>query len=200
MAKEKENIILEREYIVPLRKRWIRKAYYKRTNAAVKELKEFVARHMRVEDRDTRKVKLDKWLNVEMWQRSIRKPLSKIKVKVKKLESGIVKVELAEVPEYWKFKIEKEKKMLEEGEKIAKEKDAKKKEMEEKLKKEQEKAESEAKKEIDEEKKEVIVKEKEKSEEESNIQKAEIKHKEAKHAGKMPNVKKTQPMRKALQK
>lgn len=203
MADKKENIILEREYIVPLRKRWIKKAYYVRTNAAIKELKEFIARHMKVEDRDVRKVKLDKWLNVEMWQRSIRKPLSKVRVRAKKLDNGNVKVELAEIPGYWKFKIEKEKKILEEGEKVAKEKAEKKKEMEEKLKKEQEKVEEETKKEIEKEKQEKnkeTKKEDEKSGEKTNIEKAEIKHKEVKHAGKMPKTKKTQPMRKALQK
>jgi ribosomal protein L31E len=180
MADKKENIILEREYIVPLRHRWIKKAYYRRTPVAIKELKEFIARHMKVEDRDTRKVKLDKWLNVEMWQRSIRKPLNKVRVKAKKLDNGNVKVELVEIPEYWKFKIEKEKRSLEEGEKIRKEKEAKKKEIEEATKK----AEEEAKKEIDKEKQEKdkkTEKEDKKSEEQANIEKAKVEHKEAKH-------------------
>ena len=185
---EKENIILEREYIVPLRKKWIKKPYHRRTNAAIKGLKEFIARHMKVEERDLRKVKLDKWLNVEMWQKSIRKPLNKIKIKAKKLDSGIVRVELAEIPEYWKFKIEKEKKMKEEGEKVRKEREEKKKELEEQAKK----TEEEVKKEIE--------SEKEKAEEQKDIEKAEIKHKETKHEIKIQKVKKQPLARKALQK
>ncbi|MEM3405786.1 MAG: 50S ribosomal protein L31e [Candidatus Pacearchaeota archaeon] len=185
-----ENIILEREYIVNLRKYWIKKAYYKRINAAIKGLKKFVARHMRVEDRDIKKVKLDKWLNVEIWKRSRKKPPAKIKIKAKKLDSGIVKVELAEIPEYWKYRIEKEKKILEEGEKIRKEKEEKKKELEEKAKEELRKAEEEAKEEI----------EKEKAEEIAKIEEAKEKHKEIKHEAKVSKIKKQPVTRKALQK
>jgi len=197
---EKENVILEREYIVPLRKRWIMKPYHNRVPAAIKELKEFVARHMKVENRDCRKVKLDNWLNVEMWQHSIRKPLSKVKIRAKKLDNGNVKVELAEIPEYWKFKIEKEKKMKEEGEKTKKQK-AEAKALEESKKK----ADEEAKKDIAEEGKEKkdkeTQKEDKKSEEAVNIQNAEIKHKESKHGASFPKVKQQKHQnRKALEK
>jgi ribosomal protein L31E len=194
---EKETVILEREYIVPLRHRWIRKAYYRRTPAAIKELKEFVARHMKVEDRDCRKVKLDKWLNVEMWQHSIRKPLSKIKIKAKKLDNGDVKVELAEVPEYWKFKIEKEKKNREDSEKIKKEKAEQKKAVEEM----QKKADEEAKKEISKEKEDKKnEKEDEKGSEQVDIKNAEVKHIESKHVDKFPKAKNKQSInRKAME-
>ncbi|MEK6835469.1 MAG: hypothetical protein AABX55_00395, partial [Nanoarchaeota archaeon] len=45
-------------------------------------LKEFIARHMKVENRDLNKVKIDKDLNQFMWARGIRKHPHKIKVKV----------------------------------------------------------------------------------------------------------------------
>jgi len=114
MAKDKEDkIVLEREYIVPLRKRCLYTPRYRRTPKAVKELKIFLAKHMKLADRDVGKVKLDKYLNEELWFKGIRKPPAKIKVKAKKLESGIVGVELAEVPQVLKFRIEKEKRIKE---------------------------------------------------------------------------------------
>ncbi|MBM3233553.1 50S ribosomal protein L31e [Candidatus Pacearchaeota archaeon] len=111
MAAEKEDkIVLEREYVVPLRKKWLNSPEYKRVNKAMKALKQFLVRHMKIYDRDLKKIKIDKYLNEEMWMRSIRKPMNKIKIKAKKFESGIVKAELAEIPEFIKWKIEKEKK------------------------------------------------------------------------------------------
>ena len=49
----------EREYVIPLRKEWRKVANYRRTGRAVKEIKKFIARHMKVPDRDLNKVKLD---------------------------------------------------------------------------------------------------------------------------------------------
>lgn len=193
---EQEKVILEREYIVPLRKEWIKKPYYKRTPRAVKTLRKFIARHMKVEDRDLKKVKLDKWLNAEMWCRSIRKPYSKIKVKAKKLESGIVMVELVDVPVQWKFKIEKEKLGKEASEKVKKEKAEKKKALGEQVKK----ADEEAKKDIEEEKKKEEGKEKEKSEEQAMKIESTMKHKEMRHESAIRSEKKTYPKRKSLEK
>lgn len=101
---------LERTYVVPLRKEWLKAAHYKRANKAVKALKQFIAKHMKVIDRDIRNVKLDKWVNQELWFRGIKKPLAKIKVIAKK-EGEIVNVKLAEEPEYVKFKRMKEEKL-----------------------------------------------------------------------------------------
>lgn len=110
---KEDKVILEREYIVPLRRKCLNTPGYKRVNKAVKVLKQFIVRHMKVYDRDLDKVKIDRYLNEEMWQRGIRKPLAKVKVKAKKFESGIVRLELVEIPEFVKFKIEKEKKLME---------------------------------------------------------------------------------------
>ena len=69
MAKEKQTgpkITLEREYIVPLRKGWLKVPKHKRANKAVKTLKEFIARHMKLYDDDLRKIKIDMLLNNEI--------------------------------------------------------------------------------------------------------------------------------------
>src|SRR3989344_3578475 len=97
MAKEKikePKVVLEREYIVPLRKGWLKVPKYKRANKAVKTLKEFIARHMGIYDRDLRKIKIDIILNNELRFRGIKKPPIKIKVKAKKYDNDEVFVQL----------------------------------------------------------------------------------------------------------
>ncbi|MEK6848558.1 MAG: hypothetical protein AABX65_02915 [Nanoarchaeota archaeon] len=101
---------LEREYIVNLRHDVMKVQWNRRASKAAKSLKEFIARHMKIAEHDITKVKLDKWLNVFLWKNGIKNPPLRIKVKATK-ENNIVRVELAEVPEYLKFKISKEKKL-----------------------------------------------------------------------------------------
>jgi ribosomal protein L31E len=106
MAKPKPQepkIILEREYNVPLRKGFLKVQEYKRATKAVKTLKEFLARHMKVYDRDLRKIKLDIDLNNEIRFRGMKKPLAKIKVHAKKFDDGIVRVSLVDIPAHIKF-------------------------------------------------------------------------------------------------
>ena len=109
MAETKTGAKIEREYIIPLRNKWKRVPRYKRANKAVKAIKEFLARHMKIRDRDLNKIKIDKYLNEEIWFRGIKKPPSKIKVKAVK-ENDIVKVELYELPKKLKFKKAREEK------------------------------------------------------------------------------------------
>jgi ribosomal protein L31E len=216
MAEQK--IILEREYIVPLRRAWIKVPYYRRTKRALRELKEFIAKHMKVPNRDIKKVKIDKWLNIELWKRGIRKPHSKIKVKAKKLENNNVLVELSEIPEVIKWQIQKEAKSKEESDKIKKEKEEKKKQQEEKAKKEAEakiKEESEKSQETkentiekteqeqeekQEQKKQKELDEKKESLVEAGLKEADAKHKELKHESKQQKIKKQPIQRKALKK
>jgi large subunit ribosomal protein L31e len=101
MAEQKTTKI-EREYVIPLRRFWSNVPEYRRAARAVKAIKQFVAKHMKVQDRDLDKVKVDTYLNSEIWSRSAGKPPAKIKVKVVK-EGDIVTVELAEIPEHHKF-------------------------------------------------------------------------------------------------
>lgn len=105
-TKKEEKIELEREYVVPMRRGFSKVPRYKKANKAIKTLKEFIAKHMKVENRDTRNVKVDKLVNEEIWQRGIKKPLHKIKVKAIK-KDGIVYVELAEISDFVKYKIQK---------------------------------------------------------------------------------------------
>tara|TARA_Y100000310_G_scaffold343264_1_gene450068 strand:+ start:269 stop:847 length:579 start_codon:yes stop_codon:yes gene_type:complete len=117
MAKPKiqePKVELEREYIVPLRKGWLKVPEYKRANKALKTLKEFIAKHMKIYDRDLRKIKVDNLLNNEIRFKGMRKPLSKIKVKAKRFDDGIVRVELVNIPTHVKFeKLREEKKKTE---------------------------------------------------------------------------------------
>jgi large subunit ribosomal protein L31e len=81
MAKEtKPTEKIEREYTIPLRHRWKIVPTYKRANKAVKAIKEFLVRHMKIRDRDLDKIKVDKYLNEAIWARGIKHPPSKIKV------------------------------------------------------------------------------------------------------------------------
>ncbi len=123
MAKKKPEpkIVLEREYIVPLRKGWLKVPKYKRANKAVKTLKEFIARHMKVYDRDLRKIKIEQILNNEIRFRGMYKPPAKIKIKAKKYDDNIVRVELVEIPAHVKFaKLREEKKKAEVEKKVEK--------------------------------------------------------------------------------
>ncbi len=112
MADKTENkILLEREYTIPLRRAWLKAAEYKRVRKSVKTIRKFIARHMKVPERDESKVKINKWLNHELWFRGIKHPPAKIKVKVKKYLDH-VDVELAEIPEKVRWLIAKEAKLL----------------------------------------------------------------------------------------
>ena len=99
---ETKTTILEREYIIPLRRAWMKTSNYRRTGRAIRAIKLFIAKHMKVEDRDLDKVKLDMYFNNEIWFRGRRNPPHKIKVRAVK-EDGIVRVYLAEVPDQVKF-------------------------------------------------------------------------------------------------
>ena len=113
MAKKTEakSEKIEREYTIPLREKVRVVPRYKKTNKAVKTVKEFLAQHMKIRDRDLNKIKIDKYLNEALWFRGIRKPPYKIKVKAIK-DGEIVRAELAEFPDNLKFKKAREEKML----------------------------------------------------------------------------------------
>lgn len=144
MAKEERKIVLERTYTVPLRKEWLKTPKWKRTKKAVKALKIFIAKHMKVPERDIDEVKIDSWVNKALWLRGIKKPPHKITVKAIKDSEGNVKVEFVSLPpkfkvqeEFLKKKIEKIKKReaetaKEEEKKLEEEKKAKEEKIEEK--------------------------------------------------------------------
>ncbi|MEK6855883.1 MAG: 50S ribosomal protein L31e [Nanoarchaeota archaeon] len=94
--------ITTREYTIPLRRFWFGARTYERTSRAVKAIKQFIAKHMKVEDRDLDKVKLDVYLNNEVWYKGRATPPSKVKVRAVK-EGDIVKVTFLETPAHVKF-------------------------------------------------------------------------------------------------
>ena len=100
MAKkeEKTKIVLERTYNVPLRKEFAKTARWKKSKKAVKGLKEFLAKHMKVENRDTKLVKIGKHANNLIWKHGIRNPPHHIKVIAKKDDKGIVHAEIEGAP------------------------------------------------------------------------------------------------------
>jgi ribosomal protein L31E len=93
---------IEREYTIPLRRFWINVPEYKRSRKAIMAIKQFVARHMKVQHRDLDKVKIDVYLNNEVWFQGRASPPSKVKVKV--IQDGEnVLVKFAETPQHVKF-------------------------------------------------------------------------------------------------
>jgi len=96
MAKKedkKQKIVLERAYNIPLRKKYQRAPRWKRTNRAVKAIREFVMRHMKAKE-----VKIGKYANLMMWKHGGKNPPHHIKVNCIKDEDGVVQVELAGAP------------------------------------------------------------------------------------------------------
>jgi len=120
MAETKSDKI-EREYIIPLRHRWKIVPRYQRTNKAVKAVKEFLVRHMKIRDRDLDKIKIDKYLNETLWHRGIKNPPAKIKVLAIK-EGDIVRVKAVDMPQNIKFKKLREEKVETKSKKIAEKK------------------------------------------------------------------------------
>lgn len=103
---------IEKEFTIPLREKCRVVPKYKKTNKAIKTIKEFLVRHMKVYDRDLRKIKIDKYLNEAVWSRGIKNPPIKIRVKaIKEPDTGIIRVELAELPEKLRFKKIREEKL-----------------------------------------------------------------------------------------
>ncbi len=83
---------IERVMVVPLRKAKMAPRT-RRTNRAVKEVRIFIARHMKTAED---KVWIDASVNERLWKNGIRNPPSRITVKAVKYDDGLVEVSLAE--------------------------------------------------------------------------------------------------------
>jgi len=150
-----EKIVLERKYIIPVRKGILKVVNYTRSNAAVREIKRFICRHMKTSEDN---IKIGKWLNQEVWKRGIRNPPTKYSIKTTKNDKGIVRVELAELSKKSQKIEETERKLRETAEKTNMEKGAAKKAEEEAKKKEAEGKEKTEEEKIKEEKEEILLK------------------------------------------
>ncbi len=170
-AKEKKpEKKFERIYTIPLRREVKKAPRYKKAEKAIRTIRAFLVKHMKVPDRDINKIKIGRWVNEAIWTRGIRKPPQKITIRAEKDSEGNVKVDLVSLPP--KFAVQ-EAKIKKKAAKITAKEEAKKEET--KKKKEKEVKEKETKEK--EEKKEEEKKEKEKSEQEK-IEEKEKKEKE----------------------
>ena len=204
MAKKEIKIEkIEREYTIPLRRKFQHVARYKKTPKAVKSIKEFLVRHMKIRDRNLNSIKIDKHLNEVLWLRGIKKPPYKIKVRVVK-EGDIVRVYAIDLPTKLKFKKLREEKLIV----SAKQAIEKKKTLMQKAKesiqpgtnKTEEDSEGEKKEAEDKEKKKEDEKEKQKAGEEAGKVLEKAKAKQAKHTTKLKVKQPKRPQRKSLAK
>lgn len=141
MAETKQH--LERTYVIPLKKEWSKVPSYKRTRKAVVAIKQFVARHMKVYDRDLDKIKVDKYLNNQIWSRGSTNAPTRVKVKAIQ-EKDHVRVTFAETPKHITFTHEKHSRHHKKAEKKAPVAEEKKEKTAEEIKAEQEKEQSAA--------------------------------------------------------
>lgn len=97
MAKKekKPEIKLERVYNIPLRREWLKVPRYKRAKKAVTALRQFLAKHMKA---DIKNIKIEKYVNLKIWEHGMKNPPHHIKVVAKKDDAGIVKAELEGAP------------------------------------------------------------------------------------------------------
>ena len=95
MAKKEkeEKPVLERTYVIPLRKVYQRAPRWKRTPRAVKAVREFLVKHMKAAD-----VKIGKHLNLLLWKDGMKNPPHKVEVECVKDKDAIVTVEMVGAP------------------------------------------------------------------------------------------------------
>jgi large subunit ribosomal protein L31e len=98
---EEEEIVEERIYTIPLRRAWIAPRK-KRTPRAVRIIRSFVQRHMKVEpevkgeEEEEGRLVISNEVNERLWSRGIEKPPRNIRVRAVKDKEGVVTLYLAE--------------------------------------------------------------------------------------------------------
>ena len=98
-----EEIVEERIYTIPLARAWIAPRK-KRTPRAVRIVKSFIQKHMKIEERtvtaeeegEGEKLVISDEVNKKLWSRGIEKPPRNIRVRAVKDKEGIVTLYLAE--------------------------------------------------------------------------------------------------------
>lgn len=98
-----EEFVEERIYTIPLGKAWIA-APRKRAPRAMKIIRDFVKRHMKlkepqgelVEEEEPRRVIVSNDVNKRVWKKGIQKPPRKVRVRAAKDKDGNITVFLAE--------------------------------------------------------------------------------------------------------
>ena len=104
MAKKVSESVakLEREYIIPLRREFLKVPKYKRAKKAVTALKQFLSKHMKCPV-----VKVGPELNKLVWKRGIKYPPHHVKVKAIRTGDNEVLAEVSGVEYVVKKKVEK---------------------------------------------------------------------------------------------
>jgi large subunit ribosomal protein L31e len=98
---EEEEIVEERIYTIPLRRAWIAPRK-KRTPRAMRIIRSFVQRHMKVEpevkgeEEEEGRLVISNEVNERLWSRGIEKPPRNIRVRAVKDKEGVVTLYLAE--------------------------------------------------------------------------------------------------------
>lgn len=88
--KKEKDIVEERFYRVPLRQAWV-SPVKRRSPRAMRLLRGFIRRHMKVED-----PVIDSDVSEKVWSRGIEKPPRSLRVRVVKDKEGVVTVYLAD--------------------------------------------------------------------------------------------------------
>ena len=86
------KIVVERVYSIRLKHKMKRYPRWLRAKKAMRYIRMFLSRHMKVEPD---KIKIDKSINEKVWERGAQKPPSKIRIRAVKFEDGVVEAELA---------------------------------------------------------------------------------------------------------
>jgi len=99
--KEEEEIVEERIYTIPLRRAWIAPRK-KRTPRAMRLVRSYIQRHMKVEpevkgeEEEEGRLVISNEVNERLWTRGIEKPPRNIRVRAVKDKEGVVTLYLAE--------------------------------------------------------------------------------------------------------
>ncbi len=91
VPEEEEEIIDERIYTVPLRKAYWTGTRLRRSNRAVRILREFVEQHMKPEE-----LLIQPEVNERIWGKGIQKPPRRVRIRATKNSDNLVRVYLAE--------------------------------------------------------------------------------------------------------
>jgi large subunit ribosomal protein L31e len=86
-GEEEIEVVEERIYTIPLRHAWVVTPRGKRAPRAVRDVRDFVARHMKAEE-----VAISNEVNSVIWGRGINKPPRKVKIRAVKDKEGKVVV------------------------------------------------------------------------------------------------------------
>jgi large subunit ribosomal protein L31e len=84
-GEEEIEVVEEKVYTIPLRHVWVVTPRGRRAPRAVRDVRDYVARHMKAEE-----VAVSNEINSEIWSRSINKPPRKITVRAVKDKEGKV--------------------------------------------------------------------------------------------------------------